>query len=43
MWAWVGVALMIALAVFTVSRLVRSWRIARTKLGSADPPRSGPA
>ena len=43
MWAWVGVALLIALAVFTVSRLLRSWRIARTELGSSDPPRSGPA
>jgi hypothetical protein len=42
MWAWVGVALLIALAAFTVSRLYRSWRIARTKLESADPPRSGP-
>ena len=43
MWVWVGVVLLIALAVFTVSRLLRSWRIARAKLGSADPPRSGPA
>jgi hypothetical protein len=43
MWAWVGVALLLALAAFTVGRLVRSWRIARTKLGPADPPGSGPA
>jgi hypothetical protein len=43
MWAWVGLALLIALAVFTVSRLIRSWRLARTNFGSADPPRSGPA
>ena len=43
MWAWVGVALLIALAVFTVSRLLRSWKIARDKLGSSDPPGSGPA
>ena len=43
MWAWVGVALVIALAVLTVSRLLRSWRSARNTLGSADPPGSGPA
>ena len=43
MWAWVGVGLLIALAAFTVSRLFRSWKIARTKLESADPPGPGPA
>ena len=43
MWAWIGVALLIALAAFTVSRLVRSWGAARRKLDSVDPPRSDPA
>jgi hypothetical protein len=43
MWAWIGVALMVALAAFTVSRLARSWGAARRKLDSADPPRSDPS
>ena len=43
MWAWVGVALLVALAVFTVSRLVRSWGAARRELDSVDPPGPGPA
>jgi hypothetical protein len=43
MWAWVAGGLLIALALFTVYRLVRSWGAARGKLDSADPPRSGPA
>jgi hypothetical protein len=43
MWAWIGVGLVIALAAFTVSRLVRSWGAARRKLDSVDPPPSGPA
>jgi len=43
MWAWVGVALLLALAVFTVARLLRSWKIAASKLRPADPPGSGPA
>jgi hypothetical protein len=43
MWVWMGVGLMIVLAAFTVSRLVRSWGAARRKLDSVDPPRSDPA
>jgi hypothetical protein len=43
MWAWIGAALLIALAAFTVSRLVRSWGAARRKLDSVDPPRSDQA
>ena len=43
MWAWVGVGLVIALAAFTLSRLVRSWGAARRKLDAVDPPRSDPA
>lgn len=43
MWAWIGVGLMVALAAFTVSRLVRSWGAARRRLDSVDPPGSDPA
>jgi hypothetical protein len=43
MWVWVAAGLLIALALFTVYRLVRSWGAARGKLDSGDPPRSGPA
>ncbi|MGZ5212865.1 MAG: hypothetical protein ACXWEJ_00825 [Actinomycetota bacterium] len=40
---WVAAGLVIALAAFTVVRLVRSWGTARGRLDSTDPPRSGPA
>lgn len=40
---WIGGALLIALGVFTVYRLLRSWRLARAKLDTIDPPRSDPA
>ena len=40
---WLAAALLIALAAFTVYRLVRSWRIARAKFDTVDPPGSGSA
>jgi hypothetical protein len=41
--AWVAAGLVIALAAFTVYRLVRSWRRARAKLDTLDRPHSGSA
>jgi hypothetical protein len=40
---WVAAALLIALAGFTVYRLVRSWRAARARFDAIDPPASGSA
>ena len=40
---WLAGALLVALAGFTVYRLVRSWRTARAKFDAADPPASGSA
>jgi hypothetical protein len=40
---WLAAALLIALAGFTVYRLVRSWRAARARFDTIDPPASGSA
>ena len=40
---WLAAALVIALAGFTLYRLVRSWRTARAKFDTIDPPASGSA
>lgn len=42
MLSWIGGGLLVALGVFTVYRVVRSWRAAHAGL-SADPPASGSA
>ena len=41
--AWVAAGLVIALAAFTVYRLVRSWKSARAELDARDHPHSGSA
>jgi hypothetical protein len=43
MLSWIGGGLLVALGVFTVYRLVRSWRTAHARLHGADPPASGAA
>ena len=43
MLSWIGGGLLVALGVFTVYRVVRSWRAAHAGLNGADPPASGSA
>ena len=40
---WLAAALLIALAGITMYRLVRSWRTARSRFDTIDPPSSGSA